>query len=127
MGTEHLRSHPVMAKTIASRDKPAELIERAPLAGFYNPPSKDQLEEREMATQDLDLGNVEKLIEVGDDEEGEEEEDALSETEIELTESIANLDLTKNVDSILAPLKNASTQPEKEDDDEDADDDSEGK
>lgn len=127
MGTEHLRSHPVMAKTIASRDKPAELIERAPLAGFYNPPSKDQLEEREMATQGLDLGIVEKPLEVGDDEEGEEEEDALSETEIELTESIANLDLTKNVDSILAPLKNASTQPEKEDDDEDADDDSEGK
>lgn len=115
MGTAHLRSDPVMAKTIASRDKPAELIERAPLAGFYNPPNKDQLEERELATQDIDLGNVEKPLELGDDEQ---EEDELSETEIELTESIANIDLTKDVDSILAPLKDASTQPEKEIDEE---------
>lgn len=116
MGTDHLRSDPVIAKTIASRDKPAELIERAPLAGFYNPPSKDQLQERELATKDLDLGNVEKPLDLGDDndEQENEDEDELSETEIELAESIANIDLTKDVDSILAPLKDASTQPEKE-------------
>lgn len=121
MGTEHLRVDPVLAKTIASRNKPAELIERAPLAGFYNPPSKDQLEERQLATQDLDLGTVEKVIDVGDDqadnaeeeEDSDEDEDVLSETEAELVESIANIDLTKDVDSILAPIKEANTQPDK--------------
>lgn len=134
MGTEHLRSDPVVARTIASRDKPAELIERAPLAGFYNPPSKVQLEERELATHGLDLGGVEKPLDLGDDDDveeeaeeeaEEEEEDELSETEIELTESIANLDLTKDVDSILAPLKDASTRPDKEIDDGEVDDDEE--
>lgn len=123
MGTDHLRIDPVVAKTIASRDKPAELIERAPLAGFYNPPSKDQLEEREAATQDLEVGGAEK---VADEEENndEEDEDELSETEIELAQSIANIDLTKDVDLILAPLKDASTQP-KEGGDDDAEDESE--
>lgn len=125
MGTDHLRSDPVMAKTIASRDKPAELIERAPLAGFYNPPSKDQLQERELATQDIELGNVEKPLELKDGNDDGEEEDELSETEIELAESIANIDLTKNVDSILAPLKDASTQPENKNKEEDGEDDDE--
>lgn len=51
VGIAHLRTEPVVAKLIASRDKPVELIDNKPLAGFYMPPNKEQ------------LGLKEKLIE----------------------------------------------------------------
>lgn len=47
MGTAHLRNEPVVAQTIASKQKPAELLDQNPLVGFYNPPSsKEDLEEK---------------------------------------------------------------------------------
>lgn len=134
-GTAHLRTEPVQAKTIASRDKPAEMIDRAPVAGFYMPPSKQQLEDKQFETHGLDLGTVVKEVDVealqkaqqeeeeedgedeGDDEHDENEDDGeddedddaeLSESELELAESVAALDLSKDdakFNDILAPLK----------------------
>lgn len=47
MGSAHLRDEPIVAKTIASKHKPAELLDQNPLVGFYNPPSnQEDLEEK---------------------------------------------------------------------------------
>lgn len=52
VGTAHLRTDPVMAKTIASRDKPPELMVATPLVGFYMPPNADQLQEKSLMIAD---------------------------------------------------------------------------
>lgn len=52
VGTAHLRTDPVMAKTIASRDKPPELVEDTPLVGFYRPPNAEQLQEKSLMIAD---------------------------------------------------------------------------
>lgn len=152
VGTAHLRTDPVQAKTIASRDKPAELIERAPVAGFYNPPTKEQLQEKEFETHGLDLGTVVKELDLeklekaiqADEEEQEcdddddnavddgdadfDEED--DEDDKELAESVAALDLSKDnekFNEILAPVKsNDADKPavEENDDDDEEDDES---
>lgn len=148
VGTEHLRVDPVKAKTIASRDKPAELIDRAPVAGFYNPPSKQQLEEKQFETHGLDLGSVVKELDLElaekslqqeeeeeekdydeeeiDDVEEDDEDDDDDEDEKELAESVAALDLSKDnekFNDILAPLKaDDVAQPDADDDDADSDD-----
>lgn len=47
IGTAHLRDVPIVAKTIASKQKPVELLDQNPLVGFYNPPSsQEDLEEK---------------------------------------------------------------------------------
>lgn len=61
-GIDELRTDPVMAKTIASRNKPAELIERAPLAGFYMPPNADQLQEKLALTKDLVIQSPDAVV-----------------------------------------------------------------
>lgn len=138
VGTAHLRTDPVQAKTIASRDKPAELIDRAPVAGFYNPPTKEQLQEKEFETHGLDLGTVVKELdleaveraqraeeegpEVGegaDDEDDDAEYDEEDEEQAkELAESVAALDLSKDdekFNAILAPVKATDAGKEKAD------------
>lgn len=42
IGSAHLRNEPIVAKTIASKQKPAELLDQNPLVGFYNPPSSQK-------------------------------------------------------------------------------------
>ncbi|XP_053948341.1 RNA-binding protein NOB1 [Anastrepha ludens] len=37
LGSEHLRSEPVLSKVVASKEKPEELQENTKLAGWYNP------------------------------------------------------------------------------------------
>lgn len=151
VGDAHLRTDPVQAKTIASRDKPAELIDRAPVAGFYNPPTKQQLEEKEFETHGLDLGSVVKELDlealekaqraeeesdesVDEEEEAEDDEDdkddvdeEQDEHEKELAASVAALDLSKDnekFNEILAPLKATSTEADAAQSDDDDDDDS---
>lgn len=47
IGSAHLRNEPIVAKTIASKQKPSELLDQNPLVGFYNPPSsQEDLEEK---------------------------------------------------------------------------------
>lgn len=61
VGKKHLRTEPVVAKTIASKQKPVELIDKAPLVGFYVPPtSKEEVEEKSRKNQELVAEKVEK-------------------------------------------------------------------
>lgn len=61
IGTDHLRTDPVVAKTIASKQKPAEFIDKNPLVGFYMPPkSKADLDEKTRQNQHLIAEKVEQ-------------------------------------------------------------------
>lgn len=79
VGKEHLRTEPVVAKTIASKQKPIELIDKNPLAGFYVPPQKEKVEEKTRQNRELVAEKVEQE-EREARENGEQEEDD-SETE----------------------------------------------
>lgn len=47
IGTAHLRNEPIVAKTIASKTKPKEMLDKKPLVGFYMPPkSTEELDEK---------------------------------------------------------------------------------
>lgn len=68
VGKDHLRSEPIVAKTIASKQKPAEMVDKTPLAGFYVPPEKEAVEEKTRRNREL-------IAEKIDQEEKEEEQD----------------------------------------------------
>lgn len=130
VGTAHLRTEPVVAKLIASRDKPVELIDSKPLAGFYMPPNKEQLDLKEKLNEDLiDLPepqkDSEKNIEVNSEEQ-DIEDDGSEDIDLELKEQIENL----HIDIASAKsdeAENVLVQVEKEKEShEDEDDDSEG-
>lgn len=82
VGKDHLRSDPVVAKTIASKQKPVELIDKNPLAGFYVPPQKEKVEEKTRQNRELVAEKVEQEEkEARENGEKEEEEEEDSETE----------------------------------------------
>ncbi|KAJ6643904.1 RNA-binding protein NOB1 [Pseudolycoriella hygida] len=90
VGEAHLRTEPVAAKLIASRDKPPELIDNKPLAGFYLPPSKEQLNDKEK----LNEGIIDSKELPKDVEKDVEEDDVSSEDDaidLELKKQIENL------------------------------------
>lgn len=61
IGSAHLRNEPIVAKTIASKQKPAELLDQNPLVGFYNPPSsQEDLEEKGRQNRLLIAENIEE-------------------------------------------------------------------
>lgn len=60
VGKDHLRTEPVVAKTIASKQKPVELIDKNPLAGFYVPPQKEKVEEKTRQNRELVAEKVEQ-------------------------------------------------------------------
>lgn len=60
VGKDHLRTEPVVAKTIASKQKPVELIEKNPLAGFYVPPQKEKVDEKTRQNRELVAEKVEQ-------------------------------------------------------------------
>lgn len=106
VGEAHLRINPVLAKTIASRDKPPELIERAPLAGFYMPPNKEQLIEKTELIKDLTIETSEAKEKSEHSASEEESTDDLSETEEELAESLKQINVTTvEADNILVSIK----------------------
>lgn len=92
MGTTHLRNEPIVAKTIASKQKPAELLDQNPLVGFYNPPSsQEDLEEK---------GRQNRLI-IADkiaEEEDERQNQLAEEDDVQTTQSNDNFD-TKDDDN----------------------------
>lgn len=91
LGAEHLRNDPVVAKTIASKHKPAELLDRNPLVGFYMPPkSKADLDEKTRQNQIIIADKVEQeekeaaaRKEIGENSEADEESDEDETEEIE--------------------------------------------
>lgn len=60
VGKDHLRTDPIIAKTIASKQKPVELIDKNPLAGFYVPPKKEKVEEKTQQNRELMTEKVEQ-------------------------------------------------------------------
>lgn len=60
VGKSHLRSEPIVAKTIASKQKPVELLDRTPLAGFYVPPQKEKVEEKTRQNRELIADKIEQ-------------------------------------------------------------------
>lgn len=61
MGSDHLRSDPVIAKTIASRNKPKEMFDKKPLVGFYMPPKTTaELDERSRQNRETLIEKIEK-------------------------------------------------------------------
>lgn len=113
-GTDHLRKEPVVARLIASRDKPAELIDNKPLAGFYMPPNKQQLDLKEKLNESL----IELLEPLKVDKQV---TDGISEDDIDvnLKERIENLDIgsekSDDVENVL--VKIISTKETNEDED----------
>lgn len=60
VGKDHLRHEPIVAKTIASKQKPAEMVDKTPLAGFYVPPEKEAVEEKTRRNRELIAEKIEQ-------------------------------------------------------------------
>lgn len=104
VGTDHLRTEPIVPKIVLSKDKPAEHINNTPLAGFYAPKAGEESEE-EIEEQTLENGPIYEDPEVdenaSDDEEVENDE-KISTSEKELADKFSSLNC--NVDDVLAPV-----------------------
>lgn len=100
VGKDHLREDPIVSKTIASKQKPVELVDKNPLVGFYVPPEKEKVEERTQKNRELIADKIEQ-------EEKEEEvngDDADSESE-EPTDSAVTSDIPKETDANVEQLE----------------------
>lgn len=148
VGSAHLRTAPVVATLIASRDKPAELIDSKPLAGFYMPPDKQQLDLKEKLNeeivelkeagkdkeQDVDDNSGDIELELKEQEPAElkeaeknKEQDAddnSNDIDLELKEQIENLHIdmksekSDDVDNVLVQVDSAKESEEASDDSE---------
>ncbi|KAG4075751.1 hypothetical protein HA402_003577 [Bradysia odoriphaga] len=134
VGATHLRTEPVVAKLIASREKPAELIDSKPLAGFYMPPDKQQLDLKEKLNEELielkeagkdkehivdDNGEVQN---VDDNTEPQNVNDNSGDIDLELKEQIENLHIdmksenSDDVNNVLVQVEGTNeTEEESED------------
>lgn len=116
VGVAHLRTEPVVAKLIASREKPAELIDSKPLAGFYMPPDKEQLNLKEKLT--------EGLIELSELPKDDEQDDDADDIDLELKEQIEQLNIDSQseksgeVDDVLVQIEKEKETQQGSDDSE---------
>lgn len=122
VGTAHLRTEPVVAKLIASKDKPVELIDSKPLAGFYMPPNKEQLDLKEKLNEGL-IEIIEPLKDSQEDIESNSEEqvteDGAEDIDLELKEQIENLHIAAKsgeVENVLVQVEDEKEIDENEDD-----------
>lgn len=100
VGKDHLREDPIVSKTIASKQKPVELVDKNPLVGFYVPPEKEKVEERTQKNRELIADKIEQ-----EEKEAEENgDDADSESE-EPTDSAATSDIPKETDANVEQLE----------------------
>lgn len=100
VGKDHLREDPIVSKTIASKQKPVELVDKNPLVGFYVPPEKEKVEERTQKNREL----IADKIEQEEKEEEENGDDADSESE-EPTDSAVTSDIPKETDPNVEQLE----------------------
>lgn len=127
IGTAHLRSDPVVAKTIASKTKPTELLDKNPLVGFYMPPkTNEEVEERARQNRSNLIEKIEReekeAQEAGDDEDNAggddvneaDDEDLVGSDEEEVTEAQLAAEFSKldcalvsesEADNILVAVK----------------------
>lgn len=106
VGTDHLRTEPIVAKIVISKDKPVEHVNNTPLAGFYAPKdgeeSEDEIEEQTLEQGIIYEDPVEDDNESDDDDDEAENEENISTSEKELADKFASLNC--NVDDVLAPV-----------------------
>lgn len=119
VGISHLRLNPVLAKTIASRDKPTELVERTLLAGFYMPPNEAELSSKTLLNKDL-------VIETPDSKKEASESDTDDVSDEDIIEDLAKVDVSETTDnavvsSTLVALKDDLKQNTAESTDTDSD------
>lgn len=116
VGIAHLRTEPVVSKVIASREKPAELIDSKPLAGFYLPPNKEQLDLKEKLNEGLN--ELTESTKVAD----EDIEDGTDDIDLELKKQIENLSIDNQseesgeVDKVLVQIEKSNETQEEESD-----------
>lgn len=95
VGKDHLRSDPIIAKTIASKQKPVELVDKNPLAGFYVPPEKAKVDEKTLINRELIPDKIEQVENDTDSDGGSDSEDndkATPSRNTENDESVENLE-----------------------------------
>lgn len=114
VGKDHLRTDPIIAKTIASKQKPVELIDKNPLAGFYVPPKKEKVDEkteqnRELMTEKVEQEEIaEKEAKKNGESEDSESEDETNDKTNKSTDpskSKDSTDLENNVDQSVGQLE----------------------
>lgn len=67
VGKDHLRNEPIVSKTIASKQKPTEMVDKTPLAGFYVPPEKEAVEEKTRRNRELIAEKIDQEEKEGQD------------------------------------------------------------
>lgn len=109
VGKDHLRSDPVVSKTIASKQKPVELIDKNPLAGFYVPPQKEKVEEKTRQNRELVAEKVEQEEKEARENDEKEEDDDDSETE-DQGETAQNATDSHNTEETVEQLEEKFTK-----------------
>lgn len=89
VGKDHLRDEPVVAKTIASKQKPVELVDKTPLAGFYVPPAKETVDEKTRQNRELVAEKVEQEEKEAKENGDQDEKDSDTEEQTESTKNVA--------------------------------------
>lgn len=128
MGVAHLRSEPLIGKTVFSAQKPPEMKDQFSVAGFYNPQSKkdnsdDELEEINEGDQEGECQS-----ESGNENDEEDSEDGETSPEVindeELIKKFGTLGFNtisnQQVDEILQPVKEDKIKDEEEDEGEES-------
>lgn len=137
IGTAHLRSEPIVAKTIASKEKPSELLDQSPLVGFYNPPTSqadleekgrqnrlviaDKIEEEERRNQFESTPEVIETTSNSDRIDAKDDDNASDDHDEQLAEEFSKLDCNlvseSDADKILVAVKNENESNAVNDDD----------
>lgn len=138
VGTEHLRSEPLVARTVYSIEKPEELKDHLTIAGFYNPKDKkngsEADNEDDASSDEFDEINEQEEVEnqvdetLEQDESGNETESSASNEEVAPVQQPNDEELIKKfgtlgfntiqndqADEILQPVKEESSQEQEED------------
>ncbi|KAH8238588.1 hypothetical protein KR032_011007 [Drosophila birchii] len=108
VGTAHLRTEPIMAQTIASKEKPAEMLDvnNKRLVGWYMPEGEEESDEEEEASEDEASEEDD-----GSAEEKPEQEEAEA-TEVDNVKAAIEAQLAGKIAPPSQPLE--SSQPEED-------------
>ena len=140
VGTDHLRTEPLIARTVFSADKPPELQDHLTMAGFYKPKNSKDGETDEESDEDSsdDLEKVDEELEYNEEDEHENSDNESGngtddDAEVEKNETIANEEMIKKfgtlgfntvenklADDLLQKVKNSDEESEEESEDEDS-------
>jgi RNA-binding protein NOB1 len=135
VGVEHLRNEPLVAQTVYSAQKPAEMQDQFKIAGFYLPGKgkKDsESEEFEEIEEEEQENRSESADESGNESEESDSKEENSINDEELAKKFGSLGFNtianEQADEILQPVKAASEDEESDEEEsaEDEEDDDEG-